>query len=152
MIYMNEETIIENEILVYKDHYCNCPCHKRISWNRCHKWNGTPKYIKFHQRRGIKQSFKEIEKRVLKNTGKKRTPEQKERMRKEQADILKAKQSTQRKCSLEKRKQMSITITNAILEGKLKQNTNHLNGHYFSIKNNKKFWFRSSYELMSYKL
>jgi hypothetical protein len=213
---MSEETIIENNILVYKDYYCQCPCHRRIPYRESHKKNGIPKYIHGHHQNGIKQSKERIEKRSSKCRGKKRTyeqrenirishigikdseetkirkkksalisqnkPEQKEKlskllkgkpkseehcnniskglkgksyeelMGKEKADKLKAKQSIQRKCSPEKRKEMSIRMADAIIEGKVKHDTNYINGHYFSKINNKKFWFRSSYEFVAYEL
>ncbi len=43
------EIIEENGIKVYKDHFCRCPCHRRIILKEIHKYNGIPKYINYHQ-------------------------------------------------------------------------------------------------------
>lgn len=48
------KTIIENGIKVYKNHFCECPCKQRIPWMKTHSRanRGIPDFITGHQNRG----------------------------------------------------------------------------------------------------
>lgn len=60
-----EETIIENDIKVYKNHFCDCPCHKRIPWMKYHSWYGIPKIISGHNKTFLgKQHPPEVKKKI----------------------------------------------------------------------------------------
>lgn len=52
--------------------------------------------------------------------------------------------------SKEWRKNLSIGVSNAILKGKMKKKDTYKCGYFFSKLNNKKFWYRSLYELAAY--
>lgn len=45
---ISHETIEENGVLVYKNHFCECPCHGLIKFIRIHKYRGIPKFIHGH--------------------------------------------------------------------------------------------------------
>ena len=52
----------------------------------------------------------------------------------------------------ELRENQSLCRSEAIASKKYNPHSNHKNGHFYSKLNNKKFWYRSSYELAAYKL
>jgi len=81
--------------------------------------------------------------------GFKHTEESKEQM----SESSKGKKFPDRKkVSKEVRENMSKIVSDLYLSGKMKnQHKNYQNGHFFSKKNNKKIWYRSSYELTAYK-
>jgi hypothetical protein len=54
----NDDTIIEDGIVVYKNHFCQCPCHGRIPVRKSNKVHGIPKFIWGHQNGGKNQSLK----------------------------------------------------------------------------------------------
>lgn len=54
--------------------------------------------------------------------------------------------------SKEAREQMSKTKSRLIKEGKINLVTHGKQGYYYSRKNKKKLWYRSSYELQAYKI
>ena len=63
---------------VYYDHVCACGCSGLLEMKPNHKWNGVPRYINGHNRRGKTQSEESNRKRSAsmkgKNTGRKLGP------------------------------------------------------------------------------
>jgi len=45
-----EKVILENNILVYKYHFCQCGCEERIPWNIKHYYVGISRYISGHNK------------------------------------------------------------------------------------------------------
>ena len=74
------KVILENNIKVYKNHYCKCGCGERILWNITQQWSKIPQYKNGHNLRlykginhpqyGVKQSKEWIEKRIKHMRGK----------------------------------------------------------------------------------
>lgn len=108
-----------------------------------------------------------IRKTVLKTTGQKRTVEQRKRMSKAQRgekSYMFGKHHTEeekRKISkgnkgkiVSKKARMQISETRAkkIVNGEIKYPTHGKNGYFYSQKNKKELWYRSSYELQAYKI
>ena len=54
--------------------------------------------------------------------------------------------------SEEQKENISVGVSKAIIEGKMKPNSNYKTGYFFSKINNKEMYYRSSYELETYKL
>jgi len=63
-----------------------------------------------------------------------------------------SKTMTGRKLTDKHRENMSKGRSKAIAEGKINPFSHGLNGHFYSKKNKKKLWYRSSWELQAYKI